>query len=1205
MYTIYTKKTGIPPGYIYKILLIMRLTTVLLIATIMQVSASGYAQKLTYTQKNTTLIELFNQIKKQTNYNVVWNEGMINTSKTFDVNFKDTPLEQVLEEGLSGLPVTYTLIKNTIVLKHKERSFLDKVSSIFSSINVTGKVLDAETGKGIPKVTVKLKNSNRMVVADEYGTFVFNGLSDDDILIISTVGYISQEATAKNGMVIKLAVSTKVLEDVVVSTGYQQIKQGSTTGAYTVITAKEIESTPSINLMERLEGKIPGVQFDLRKNTIQIRGTNKYAGNSAPLIVIDGFPAINQNLTTISSGIVDGNARNTNQPETSGNAILSSFNPADIESITFLKDAAAAAIWGSNASNGVIVITTKRGRKGSPTINFNATVSTSAPADFNSLTNMTNRQYIDMEQELFDKGFLADPTTNWRYSSISEAQEWMFKVKRRKATIEQRDSALNVLANRSNHDQLHDNLLQRAVSKQYNLSFSGGGDNSSYYISGNYTKDIPVFKSNSAENYGITTNLINDFLDKRITVTTGLNYSYAKSQTNNAALQALSVGRFGLAPYEMLKDDNGDNIYKGVTFTKRVADSLNRIGYIPWTYNAIDELQYNNTILARNTIRANASIKGKVTDWLSLSVSGQIQKILNNQNLIQEKESYNTRELLNVGTTFTTTNGKRIANYGVPIGALYSSSNSTVDDYGLRAQMDINKDWTGGHHFDLIAGSEIRESKSSGGARTLYGYDVDVSSSINVNTTTTGRYPTIYGSSAILPYRDGTIFKSRTRYLSYYANATYSYLNKYYITGSTRFDDVSLIAVSRKNRGTPLWSAGLRWDIKKENFMEQFKWLGAFSLRGSLGVSGSAPLGAQSYTTINVGTVDQTTNLPSAAIQAPANLDVAWEKTKTINVGLDADIFDGRLNITVDVFNKRINGLLIGVPVNSTYGYNGFSKNAGNLAGHGSEFSISGQIVRTKDLGWTSSFNFSYNTSKLTDIHFPNTSVAVGTSALVTGYPVDNLWVYRWAGLDNKGQSQIYKADGTIIPSNEFIEIFPEDRVYAGRTTAPYFGGFSNTFRYKNLSLSARATYYLGHKFMYQPVNATYYPQGRSFNGLLANNQALVNRWRKPGDEANTNIPGFTGVSFDSIDKFVNSDVNVRDAGNIRLQQVSLNYILPKSALRKLGFVKALSVGATVSNLGLIWVANKEGIDPSYQMTNAFNNLPPTRNYVLNLNLTL
>jgi len=1190
----------------------MKITILLMTTFLLQVHANGFAQNITLNQKNTSLKRLFIEIRKQTGYNVLWQEGKVNDALTVDAVFNNVPLEKVLDKVLSSKSLTYHIVNQTIVIKKTDKAFFDKVVDYFSSLDIDGKILDAETGKEIPQVSVMLKGSSRTVLANERGTFRFNGLPDNAILVFSSIGYVTQEVKATPNMTVKMVMASQELEEVVVSTGYQNLKKVSTTGSFGVLTAKDIARRPRINLLDALEGTVAGVSVDTRNNKIQIRGTNSYTNSYSPLVVVDGFPAIGQNLTTVTNGLINGNPGNPSVTSTSGNAILSQFNPDDIESITFLKDAAASAIWGARAANGVIVITTKRGKRGANTINFGATVSTAAPADFSKLTSMNSAQYIDLEQELVDKNFISDPvaaiiaspTNGYRSQPVSEAEEWMFKAKRNPAYTAQRDSALNVLRNRSNQDQIRDYLLQNAVTQQYNISFSGGTDNSSYYISGNYTKDQPIYRSNSAKSYNVNSNFTNEFLRKRITLNTGLVYNYSTAEVNAAALQALSVGSFGLTPYDLLVDNQGNKIYRGITFTKSVSDSLTRTkNLLPWTYNAIDELNYNSTINNKNNIRVNANLKGTITSWLNVSVSGQIQKTIVDQTNNQNLNSYLTRDLINNSTNpANVTNASFLRANAVPKGAVLKTSRGTSDDYGLRAQFDINKDFAGDHHFDMIGGTEIRQAKYQGSEQILYGYDEDRSTSVAVSPVV--NYSTLVGSTARLSM-PGTVFKNRTRYLSYYTNAGYNYKNRYFVTGSLRFDDINIIGVDRGDRARPLWSSGLRWDAKKESFLENVSWINSLSLRGTLGTGGNPPLTSNNYTVISAPIVDAGTQLPYVSISTPANQGIGWETTKMVNGGIDARFLNNRVGFSLDVYSKRTYDILINQPINSTYGFAFLQYNGGNLAGNGVDLSLSGDIFRSVNWGWSSTLNFSYNTNKVTDARFEPTTASVGQPVITNGYPLDNLFVYRWAGLDNTGQFQIYTANGTVVKSTSSTAIKAEDRTYAGRTAAPYFGGYLNTVRYKSFELFTRITYNLGHKFLIKNINSSNYPTSTSSTGFLATSQALVNRWRKPGDEATTDVPGLSGNNFNSISRYMYSDINVRDAGNIRFQQVSLSYRIPQNLLKKMPYIKGINMGFTVSNLGLLWVANKEHVDPDYQMTDSFVNLPPTRSYVFNLNLSL
>lgn len=1188
----------------------MKITAFLLLIACLQVQAHTFGQGITIAVKDASLEKVITELKKQSGYQFFYNDAMLKVAKPVTVNVKNMEFEKVLALCFNNQPLTWSIVNKTVVLKDRsatnvmQQSPAPEIPAAPSGPQKVSGVLLDDDNNPIAYAAIALSPTQRYTTTNEQGAFVFENVEPGAYNVVAThIGYVRASRLIKvDNQPINIRLTTtlyaKSENEVVVSTGYQTKTKASTTGSYSVITAKDIEQTPSVNLMERLEGKVPGVYFDVRNNRIQIRGVNTFNNlRSAPLIVVDGFPTIDQKLTSITAGGMNRSPiDNPIPPLATGNSILSSFNPNDIESITFLKDAAAAAIWGASAANGVIVIETKKGKRGMTSINASTTLSISNPANFNNMKAMTSAEYIDLEQELYDKKFLSDPASYWRYGEISEAHEWMFRAERGAITAAQRDSALNVLRGRSNYGQLKDHLLQRAVTQQYNLSLSGGGENSTYYISGNYTRDMPVFRKNYSESYFVTSNTTNDFLNRRITVGTGVNYTYSKNQVNDAAVSAMSIGAFGLRPYDMLVDESGIPIQRGNAFTKHVSDSFAAMGYLPWTYNPINELNYNNTIATKNAIRVRLSVKGIVTNWLSLEVSGQLQRYNEEQEQLQNLMSYATRDLVNTGTVIK--NG--VLTYGVPKGGVFRLGSNKGEDYGIRGQFNINKQFKGNHRLSMIGGTEIRESRNSGYSQTRYGYDEDVSTSVTVNPLVP--YATIYPFvNRTLGNTDGGIYKRRTRFLSYYSTADYSWRNKYFLSGSIRFDDASIIGVDRRNRAIPLWSVGAKWDLTAEDFMKNIQWLNRLGLRASYGKSGGAPAGGQAFTTVLIGMNDSYTGLPYVSISNPVNKSLGWETTTTINMGIDAEIFKNRLSITFDVYRKINEDILWSVPYNSTYGWSQLQFNTANMTGYGYEFGITGQIIRSKDWKLTSSFNFSYNTNKVKDNRFAqNTSTT--ENAIYDGYPVDNLWVYRWAGLDEKGQSQIYTEKGDILKSENPGEA-PKRFVYAGRTTAPYFGGFTNTLQYKNFSLSVRATYYMGHKFLKRDL-ANGYPNGSGFSGLLNPSQVLAQRWRKSGDETLTNVPGLSGMNFNSLSWYNGSDINVRSASHVRLQQITLGYQLPNELVNKIKIFRSVSANATVSNLGIIWRKNKDGLDPEYVMNGTYTNLPPPVNYVFNLNFS-
>ncbi|SFA52692.1 TonB-linked outer membrane protein, SusC/RagA family [Pedobacter suwonensis] len=1190
---------GLPNRQLRKLLLVMRLTAVIFLAALMQLSASTKAQKVSIVEKNAPLERILKEIRRQSGYNIIYDLNLILDAKPVSIQVNQVNVLEAVQKSLNNQPLTFSVDGKTIVIK--ERSMADKLVDLVKDIDVKVSIRDS-LGRPLPGANVYNKTINKMYVTDKEGDILIKDVpANGYVLLISYIGYKGEEIFVDRKTVtyyVRLTAASSALEEVsVVSNGYQKISKERAAGAYSTISGKELEGTPAVNLMERLEGKIPGVKFDVKSNVVQIRGVNNYAaGSGTPLIVVDGFPLLDPSdraQLTKTYGV------------TYGNSIISNINIADIEQITFLKDASATSIWGSRAANGVIVIETKKGRNGTSQVNLSYVFGISKNPSIASQRWMNAAQYIDLEQEMVDKGFLVDPASATPGNAIytpnnSEATEWMFRVKRGTATVAERDAALAQIAMRDGAGQIEKNLLQNAVNHQYNLSYSGGTENSNFYISGNYTKDVPIYKSNFAENAFINANTSTALFNKRITLRALINYQYNKSQSNSAAVDALSVSTTALRPYDLLYDDNGNSIGRTVIFRQSLANTMMAQGYLPFSYNAIDELNYSNSIAKSNVIRLNGGINGKITKWLNADISISNQRQFSSNNLLNELNSYVGRLLVNTGTVIT--NGKPV--YNVPYGGRYYTSSNNASETAFRGQLNADVAFTKDHHFTAIAGTELRETQSASNSEVRYGYNEDTGAVGIANPTVS--YVTMYGYSQTLGNNLSSLGASRKRFLSYYSNASYSYRDKYFLTGSARFDDYSMIGVDRRKRAIPLWSVGLRWNANQEEFIRKLDWINLLSLRATLGTAGVVPQGGSNIPILTTIGSDSRTGQPIANIDNPANSELGWETTKQGNLGLDFGVLKGRLNASFDVYTKHTKGLLASFNYNATYGWSNLLFNSGTLKGHGYEFSINGEPVRAGRFSWKSLLNFSYTTNTVTEARYENNSNNLaGSGSIVNGATLGTLYVYRWAGLDNKGQSQIYDRNNNIInnTTNLTSAFTKEDLVKAGVLYAPYSTGFFNTFKYGEFEAGIQITGYFGHVFMKNAI--TNYPnfQG-AYPGVLGRQEDLANRWRNPGDEAITDVPGLSNVNFNSINRYRFSDALVRKADNIRLQQISLAYQLPKRFLPRNTF-KSISISANVRNLGIIWRANKDGIDPEFVSNGNFGTVSPTPSYIFGINATL
>lgn len=1197
----YKSTTGARRERVPQLLRVMKITTLLLLIGFLQVSARSFGQRVTLHERNASLESVLKKIRVQSGYDVLFDLSLVLNAKAVNVDVQEVSVEDALHSSLVGQPLSFSIDNKTIVIR--ERSRTEQVKEFFRPpVDIMCVVTDS-TGNPLPGATVNVKGTKQYYVTNNQGQVLLPNVPEGGLaLLVSYVGYDTREMYAhnftKSPFAIVLRQSANRLNEVtVIDNGYNKTTRERAAGAYATISSEEIAKTPAVNLLDRLEGKLPGVKVDARTNSIQIRGVSNFSGaTSPPLIVVDGFPLIDvgdqPRLTNLTGPVT-------------ANAIISRFDPQDIEQITVLKDASAASIWGSRAANGVIIIETKKGKRGTPPLlNFTYNLGISQRPDLSKLRWMSSAQYIDLEQEMVNKGYLPDPAKAGRGNALytpnnSDATEWMYRVQRGTATEAQRDAALTELSTHNALDQANKYLLQNGVTHQATLSLSGGSDHTNYSFAANYTKDQPFYRSNFAQNFIFNSNLSSDFFKKRLTLRTSLNYQYSRTQYNEAAANALGNNSTALRPYDLLVDASGNPIQRTTVFRQSIADSLTRLGYLPFGYNAIDQLGYSNALNGSSSFRLIGGLNGKIFNWLNADVSFATQRQFGLTTGINELNSYAARLLVNTGTSIV--NGKLV--YGVPYGGTYLQTSQTNYDTDVRAQLNANFIWEGGTQLTALGGVEARETGFESGGTTRYGFNSDTYTSQAFNPTTP--YMTLYGYTQTQGDNFVALGIGTKRYLSFYGNAAYSYLGRYVATGSVRFDDYTLLGVDRDNRAVPFWSGGLRWNATRETFLSSVSWLTDLAVRATIGTGGSVPVSGSNIPVLAISGTDGRTQQPVAGILSPANRGLTWEKTRQMNLGIDFNLFKGRLIGNADVYTKQSNNIVSFLPYNATYGWSSLAFNTASLAGRGAEFGLTGQVVNRQRFKWTSTLNFNYNTNRVTDSRFANTAGNLASNPTpVEGLPLGSIFVYRWAGLDAKGQSQIYDRNNTIISNttNLTSAFTRDDLKYAGTSVAPYSGGFFNTFSYGPFALSAQVTYYFGNVFLKQSVNNNNYPtyQGTYF-GVLGRLDDLANRWRKPGDEATTNVPGLSNINNNSLTRYQFSDLLVRKGDNVRLQQVSLTYTVPTHVLPS-GVFKDVALSANMRNLGILWRANKDGIDPLYTGAGNYALLPPSPSYVFGIN---
>ncbi|MDE1193273.1 MAG: SusC/RagA family TonB-linked outer membrane protein [Arachidicoccus sp.] len=1160
---------------------------------------------------NYPLLGVFDLIHKQTGARFMHSGSSVITKSNVYLKKQNSSIVDILDSVLPALGLKYKVEDENIFIYYKGNSVISQSTTNQLNENQVGEgnltviIVDSANLTPLNNVKITIQNSHSIykLYSDINGMVHLNnltsgiyGINITDSLYVPITENVNVEPNKNLITKFLLSVYAKSnLKDVIVYDGYSALSKERSTGSYGIITAKDISSVPTTNIMERLEGRVAGMDVNsvrtistnkVQNNAITIRGNNSYQTstvNATPLIVIDGVPYYQYRSEDI----------------------LSTIDPESIQQITVLKDAAAASIWGAQASNGVIVVTTKKGGNQS-TINFSSTTSVTSGVNLKKLHQMNSSQLIDYEKELISLGRIIDPkASSYKYyHNVTQAERILFDYNNGTITADEENSMLDSLSKINNLKQIKKYLLQSAVTQQYNLAFSGGTDKSKYFIAGYYAGDRPIYK----DNINRTVNLIanNEFLafKDRILIQSNISFNNMHDKVNSAALNATGNSMYGLNPYDLLKNPDGSNKQYYLAYTPEIINAAEASGYLKWTYSALDELNYSNSISNTSTIRGTLNIKGKVTNWMDLSFMGNYEKNIYEMSTYNELESYQSRDLINNGTTINSS-GKLI--YGIPnTGGNITTSNTNGYSYGLRGQIDIHKNWNNINSLNLVAGAEEREVYYKSSGQTLYGYDEELGTFVSVNPTDyyyKFTSPT-YASGQIGATSTG-ITESTKRFLSYYTNGGYGLLNKYFLNGSVRFDDYNMLGVSRKKRAKPLWSAGVKWDIKKENLLKNVDWLDRLSLRSTYGFTGSLAPDATSVTIINTGsTSDYYTNQPYAYISIPANPELGWETTRQIDLGIDYSLLDNRLSGSIDYYQKRTSGIIASVPYNSTYGWTQLNFNTGKTKGHGFDITINGMPVKMRNFQWATSLTLAYTTNKVTDARFTSTTVStlLGDGIPFNGYPTDYLMVYRWAGLDSTGQSQVYDADGKIVNSKTNLTDTKALK-YVGRRGDPYFGGFFNTFTYKEFTLGINITYYFGGHFLRNSISTSNYTISTYSNSNFVPGKELdiASRWKVAGDETKTNVPGLKNVNSNSINRYMYSDLLVESSSHIRLKQISLSYNLPANVIKNT-VIKGVQFSAIARDLGIIWRKNKDGIDPQYiSDQSSINRIPPATNFMFKI----
>lgn len=1064
---------------------------------------------------------------------------------------------------------------------------------------ITGKIEDGNTSSVIAGASIKIETQSVSTktdldgiiesvsvgtVADKDGKFILEIPVGTKSILVSFPGYesrIIQINEDKTNYTVRLVpeVSDKNKIQEVIITGYQKIEKRKQTSAVATVKMDNINQAGVASVDQMLSGQIAGVVVTPETGSpggpakIRIRGTASLSGPQDPLWVIDGLPLEGNDVPNFSD------KDNIDQLQ---NFSIAGLNPNDIEDITILKDAAATAIYGARAANGVISITTKKGKKGSMRINFSADTFVTARPDFDKLNLMNASEKVDLELMLAKR---ADLTYR------ADKGEVMRILTQNNQLNDFRNGGLDALTpfTRNQINALRNNttdwgklLYRNAINKQYGVSVSGGGENADYYFSLGYYDEEGTTIGTGFKRYNLTLKNNYKLSDK---LTAGISVFGTQSEKESfmtdadAAASPINYSR-NANPY--MNPFNPDGSYRYDKDIDGFADT-----YVP--FNFLEERQNTSYTLKNHSLKAILDLEYKVSKNLKFTSQLGIQYDTNKTEKYAGQETYFTRKMKE-GTRYYKDGGYK---YFLPVGDIKQNWDNDFFQYNWKLQGTYNTKINSVHEIDLMAGTEIRKTEDNTTLTRAFGY--------NKNTRTAT--PIIFPSSSFAAEKKYETYREmppvENAYASMFATASYTYDQKYTFFGSVRYDGTNLFGVNKKYKYLPIWAVSGSWLVTKENFMQNITPVSNLRLRASYGLQGNIDrntspffIGEYNYANILPGMREDVINVIS-----PPNDKLRWEKTTNVNFGLDLGLFKNRINLTADVYSRKGTDMISmkETPLESGFEYT--MMNWGSLTNKGFELALSTRNIDNENFKWSTTINFAHNKSKVLSEQ-PRDNAMLPSRE---GLPVNAVFALKTAGMDAYGNPMFWKGNEKVS-AEEFFKLYdvyadflPGQFVdtkltneelrnlftYVGDRDPKFTGGIINNFKVKNFDLTISATFNFKQTVMRSPsYRGMELDRGRNYTREIYEAGGSLPGITSPDMDANPNgwmaNKWFAGNRSNTYGLL---DVWAKEVSYLRISSIRLGYTLPKEFTAPMG-ISSLRLSVEGRNLFVFSNGYKGYFDP-------------------------
>lgn len=972
---------------------------------------------------------------------------------------------------------------------------------------ITGTVTDSG-GLPLPGVNVLLKGTTKGTQTNFDGIYSIEA-EMGQILIYSYLGQKTENRVVGNTSIINLRMmeDAEALNEVVV-VGYGEQSERKIIQNVSIVREKDIEDIQALSPQDLLQGQASGVQVVGASgvlgsaSVIRVRGVNSLTGGANPLIVIDGVPIDDQNQTL-------------NQGGNTGLNPLSYVNTEDIETFTVLKDAAATSLYGTRGSNGVILITTKKGIKGQKT-----KVTLNLSTSFNKATfleeMMSLQQFAEFNAARIDALNGTTGTTAEDLGLTGEGFDWLGAATR------------------------------QGLSTNQDVSIIGGSKNSTFALSVNHSNTEGFIIGNNLEKTGARANMsvdANDWLRAGINLATTVTLN-DRISTENSTFSPITVG-FLQTPSTLPTDDNGDFVNTGF-----IANVL-----------AIEALDRNEVTTTK--ITGNAFLEANILDGLTAKVDFGVDRT-------QIEQSARSVEVNTPGGS--------------------ASNRATfVNRHLLTGTLNYNKNFEN-HSLGILLGTSYEETRTH---RTR-AVGTGILSDELLNVTSASTFPITFSD------------RNQTRlYGQIFSRINYDYKGKYLVEGSFRRDGSSRFGANSKFGN--FWAAAAGWIISDESFMQN-SLFDNLSVRASYGTTGNDRIGffpfLGLFTSLNY---DGLSGLEPSSAQNP---DIQWEETATLDFGIKSSFLNNRVSLNVNYYEKQTDNLLLNVPLprQTGIGFLGFnpilSQNAGKIENKGFEFDLTTVNVTTPNFSWTTKINLSTIENTVLELPGANTDeegrqFIAGSlvQRAVVGESANSFYLIRYVGVNPQtGESEWLDANDNITNNPT-----PDDRKIVGNAQPDFYGGITNTFKYKNLDLNIFANYSYGNDIYLSGIRFTDAPIGFNMS------TRLLDYWKQPGD--NAYFPRLDGTTANLFR--TNSTNQLKDGSFLRLKNITLGYTLPEKVMERINFMQSIRLYATGTNL--LTLKNRDLGDRDPEVTNNINPLqlgesffvaPQTKSYLLGARIT-